>query len=144
MIGGGGRGCPPYLKASGGLFQRRRRVARLVRGGPRLATATALLAVALDLALHVVPDQVDRVLGVLGDLLGAQLGALQVQYRLGRDGVPRDVLVSDLEFQHSKLGNLLSDLVEAPLGVLPDLIGDLKVASLDLDLHGTPLSGSAE
>src|SRR3954462_6735692 len=118
MIGGGGRGCPPYLKASGGLFQRRRRVARLVRGGPRLATAAALLAMALDLALHVVPDQVDRVLGVLGDLLGAQLRALEMEDRLGCHRVTRDVLVGHLELENREFRYLLADLVEPAGGVL--------------------------
>src|SRR5829696_2149500 len=111
------------------------------RGGPLLAPAAALVAVALDLAAELLGDEVDGVVQVAGGVLGAQRDALEVEGRLGHlvVGVGRVALLADLDLQHRELAHLLGDLVEAAGDVLAQLVGDGKVAPLDLDLHGTPL-----
>jgi len=103
---------------------------------------TAFVAVTLHLALQVVRDEVDRVLLVLRHLFGPQFRALEPQHGCRRDGVSGDVLVRYLKVEFREFRHLFGDLGESLLGVLGDLVGDLKVASLDVDLHGTPLSGS--
>ena len=47
--------------------------------------------------------------------------------------------LADLDLEHRQLAHLLGDLLEAARDVLAQLVGDRKVAPLDLDLHGTPL-----
>src|SRR3954449_12006684 len=111
------------------------------RGGPLLAPPAALVAVALDLAAELVGDEVDRVVELTGGVLGPQRDALEVQRRLGHLalGVGRIALLEDLDLEDRQLAHLLGDLVEAAGDVLAQLVGDRKVAPLDLDLHGTPL-----
>ena len=53
------------------------------REPPRLGALAALLAVALDLAAHVLGDHVDRVEHLGRGLAGAQRHALEVERRLG-------------------------------------------------------------
>src|SRR4051795_4980216 len=112
------------------------------RGGATLLAApAALVAVALDLPAHLVGHEVDRVVEVAGGVLGPQRDALEVQLRLGdlALGVGRVALLGDLDLEHRQLAHLLGDLLEAAGDVLAQLVGDRKVAPLDLDLHGTPL-----
>src|SRR3954468_20824330 len=111
------------------------------RGGPLLAPPAALVAVALDLAAELVGDEVDRVVELTGGVLGPQRDALEVQRRLGHLalGVGRIALLEDLDLEDRQLAHLLGDLLEAAGDVLAQLLGDRKVAPLDLDLHGTPL-----
>src|SRR5215211_2184196 len=111
------------------------------RGGPLLAPPAALVAVPLDLAAELLGDEVDGVVQVAGGVLRAQRDALEVERRLGHlvVGVGRVALLADLDLQHRQLAHLLGDLVEATGHVLAQLVGDRKVAPLDLDLHGTPL-----
>src|SRR5215218_7499401 len=114
---------------------------RRLRGGALLAAPAALVAVALDLAGELVGDQVDRVLDLARGLLRAQGHALEMQRRLGHLalGIRGVALLRELDLEHRQLGDLLADLLEAPLDTLAELVGDLKVPSLHLDLHGTPL-----
>src|SRR3954469_1348827 len=118
-----------------------RRLGRRGRGRPLLAALAALVAVALDLPAELVGDQVDRVVEVARGVLGPQRDALEVQRRLGHLalGVGRIALLEDLDLEDRQLAHLLGDLVEAAGDVLAQLVGDRKVAPLDLDLHGTPL-----
>jgi hypothetical protein len=95
--------------------------------------------VALDLPGHVVRDEVDRVLDVLGCVLGTQRRALDLELGRRRVADPGELLLAQLHVQHRQLGHLLADLLESPRHALAQLVGDLKVASLDLDPHGTPL-----
>src|SRR3954454_7326077 len=50
-------------------------------------------------------------------------------------------LLAQLDLEDRQLGDLLAHLLEAPRHALAQLLGDRKVASLDLDPHGkgTPL-----
>src|SRR5215218_4052625 len=100
-----------------GLRLRRRRLCR----GALLAAPAALVAVSLDLARELLRDQVER--------------------RLGHEarGVGVVALLEELDLEHRQLAHLLAHLLEAPLDAFAQLVGDLKVASLDLDPHGTPL-----
>src|SRR3954452_8383695 len=119
---------------SGGLGRGR-------RGGALLAALAALVAVALDLPAELVGDQVDRMVEVAGGILGPQRDALEVQGRLGHLalGIGRVALLGQLDLEDRQLAHLLGDLLEAAGDVLAQLVGDRKVAPLDLDLHGTPL-----
>src|SRR3954447_23744380 len=109
--------------------------------GPLLAAPAALVAVALDLPAHLVGHEVDRVVEVAGGVLGPERDALEVQRRLGdlALGVGRVALLGDLDLEDRQLAHLFGDLLEAAGDVLAQLVGDRKVAPLDLDLHGTPL-----
>src|SRR4051794_27995637 len=111
------------------------------RGRPLLAALAPLVAVALDLASELVGDEVDRVVEVAGGVPGPQRDALEVQGRLGHLalGVGRVPLLGHFHLEDRQLAHLLGDLVEAAGDVLAQLVGDRKVAPLDLDLHGTPL-----
>src|SRR4051794_22921229 len=111
------------------------------RGGPLLTALAALVAVALDLAAELVGDEVDRVVEVARGVLGPEGDALEVQRGLGHLalGVGRVAFLEDLDLEDGQLAHLLGDLVEAAGDVLAQLVGDRKVAPLDLDLHGTPL-----
>src|SRR5215208_249774 len=117
------------------------RLRRRLRGRALLPAPAALVPVPLDLAGELVADEVDRVLDLPRGLLRAQGDALEVKGRLRHltlrvRGIALD---GELDLEHSQLADLLAHLLEAPLDALPKLVGDLKVASLDLDLHGTPL-----
>src|SRR5688500_3909535 len=118
-----------------GLGRRRRSLCR----GALLAAPAALVAVALDLSRQLVRDQVDRVLDVARGLLRPQGDAFEVEGRLGHVAlrVRGVALLRELDLEHGQLGDLLAHLVEAPLDDLAELVGDLKVTSLYLDLHGT-------
>src|SRR5690349_9781023 len=109
--------------------------------GARLAALAALVAVALDLPGELLCDEVDRVLDVAGGLRRAQGDALQVQRRLGDAAlrVGGVLLGRELHLEHRELRHLLADLLEPLLHAFAQFVGDLKVPSLDLDLHGTPL-----
>src|SRR3954464_13942007 len=109
--------------------------------GPLLAAPAALVAVGLYLPAPLVGHEVDRVVEVAGGVLGPERDALEVQRRLGdlALGVGRVALLGDLDLEDRQLAHLLGDLVEAAGDVLAQLVGDRKVAPLDLDLHGTPL-----
>src|SRR4051794_37702898 len=119
---------------SGGLGRGR-------RGGPLLAALAALVAVALDLAPQLVRDEVDRVVQVSGGVPRPQRHALEVERGLGHLTlrVGRVALLGDLDLEDRQVAHLLGDLLEAAGDVLAQLVGDRKVAPLDLDLHGTPL-----
>src|SRR5215213_9816276 len=110
-------------------------------GGALLPAPAPLVAVTLDLAAQLVGHEVDRVVEVAGGVLGPQRDALEVQRRLGdlALGVGGVALLGDLDLEDRQLAHLLGDLVEAAGDVLAQLVGDRKVAPLDLDLHGTPL-----
>jgi hypothetical protein len=97
--------------------------------------------VALDLARELVGDQVDRVLVVPRRVLGAQRDALEVEGRLGHHvvGIGRVALLRQLDLERRQFAHLLVHLLEPPRDHLAQIVGDLKVSSLDLDPHGTPL-----
>src|SRR5829696_8476375 len=130
--------CREGVRSPGSDLRLRRR--RLCRGA-LLAAPAALVAVALDLARELVRDQVDRVLDVARGVGRPQCDALEVEGRLGHEAlrVRAVALLEELDLEHGQLAHLLAHLLEAPLDALAQLIGDLKVASLDLDPHGTPL-----
>src|SRR4051794_6692984 len=111
------------------------------RGGPLLAALAALVAVALDLAPQLVGDEVDRVVEVSGGIPRPQRHALEVQRGLCHLAlwIGRVALLGDLDLEDRQLAHLFGDLLEAAGDVLAQLVGDRKVAPLDLDLHGTPL-----
>src|SRR4051794_21024419 len=72
------------------------------RGGRTLLAApTALVAVALDLAAHLVGHEADRVVELARGVLGPQRDALEVQRRLGdlALGVGRVALLGDLDLE---------------------------------------------
>src|SRR3954454_15757301 len=64
-----------------------------------------------------------------------------MQRRLGNlvGRIGRIALGTELDLEHRQRADLLRHPVEAALDLLAQLVGDGKVASLDLDPHGTPL-----
>ena len=123
----------------GGMVLHDGAIAEMKTGeGARLAPVPPLVAVALDLPGQLVRDEVDRVLGVPRGVLGAEGRALEVQGRLGHHllRVGGVAFLVQLDIELGQLADLLADLLEAPRHYLAQLVGDLKVASLDLDPHG--------
>ncbi len=119
------------------LGQRRAVAVRVVR-----PAAMAPLAVALDLALELVGEQVDRRVHVGRALARAQHGALRPDRGLGDlavgdRGVPLD---RQLQLDPRRLVEVLRQLRELALGVVDDRIRHVEILAGDLKLHRAPPS----
>jgi hypothetical protein len=103
-----------------------------------LGPGAPLLAMALYLAPDVLGELVDRVEHVRRGLLGVKRGALEMQVRL-RDGAVGDrrvLLLPQDDFELGEVGDLWCHPGELLRDPLANLVGDLGVATVDLDSHG--------
>src|SRR4029079_18991255 len=99
--------------------------------------ASALLAIAGDLAFELVGEQVDRRAHVGRTLLGAQRRPFRPDRRFGDDLVRdrRVPLHSQLELDPRRVRQLALELPELLLRIGPNRVADLDVLAFDLQAH---------
>src|SRR6185503_3489641 len=92
------------------------------------------------LAPKILGDLVNRVEHLGGRLARPERNPLQMERGLRHLAVGdrRIALLAELDLEDRKLRNLLADPGEALLHVAAKLVGDLQVASPDLDSHAVP------
>src|SRR5947208_6512228 len=98
---------------------------------------------ALDLAGQLLRAEVDRVDHVPRCVAGPEGHALEMEGDLGdlRIGDCRVALLPDLDLEVCEWGDLLRDLSEPPLDVVPDVVRNGSVSPFDRDPHRTSSVG---